>query len=485
MSAPTAILSLKLAIFLGLIAAYALYTCGSSIQSAYADGLWAENLPPTTLQGKEAQLFVRINPPVLTSATQQDAFMQFRLFDAKTGETFKWTTYYIEVTKGTASSDQSIVHDAFQAPDGLLTLKIQPSEGPLTIFGDQDQFLSAWVADPGGTINVRGPLLLDGGLYHFHIEIIGIDHPRGLLQNVTKFDSYLSVGDFSSQDIKYEGQNYNTTIISYYDKIQDFKFDPAKKTFDWEMPFDWNVSRIQQNNIFVHEEVRIPKSLRGIGDSPYYFATANGDVLTGRKLAIDPYSYGSEMTIHYLLNKNDILRMASKIGDSKIMTFSLAPASEVPVETTSEMVTDTGGLGVGVEWSPNPLNADSESTVKLHFSDAFSGSPLNADVQYSVMVLDDSGKLIYTKDNLTAKVGTDTQTIDFPSNKIYNFQVAVTGLMKEGQQVDETRNGVARGIVIVPEFPMSSASTFLVIATIVGILVILLRRSASIYGRIM
>lgn len=475
-----------------------------SIQKAYADGLTMENLPPTSLQGRQASLFVKVNPPILTTTSRQDAFMQFRLFDANNNQTFKWVTYNIEVTKGIAEAGTPIMQDFFQAPNGLLTLKIQPTPGPLTIFGNQDPYLNAWVADPGGTVNIRGPLLLDGGLYHFHITIFAIDNPRGILGTSKSFDSWLSVGDVSNENLPYNGQNYNATIISYYDKIQDFKFDPAKKTFTWAMPFDWNASRIQKNNIFVHEEVRIPKSLPGIGDSPYYNASANGELLAGRKLALDPYSFQSAMTLHYLLNKQDILEMASKVNNnsrsgggggssngninSSQMTFSLSPASQAPVQTTSEMVTDTGGIGVATEWSPSQLNAaPQQSTVKLRFSDAFTGTPLNSDVLYNLNIIDSTtGKTVYTKDNLTAKGGTDNQTINFPSNAKYNVQVAVKGLSKPGQQVDQTRNGVARGVVVVPEFPTISsvAITFLVLGAIIGTLAIATRGSFGISGGI-
>jgi hypothetical protein len=43
------------------------------------------------------------------------------------------------------------------------------------------------------------------------------------------------------------------------------------------MPFDWNTSRIEDTNIFVHEEVKIPKSLAGIGDTTSFTATVNGN----------------------------------------------------------------------------------------------------------------------------------------------------------------------------------------------------------------
>ncbi len=62
-----------------------------------------------------------------------------------------------------------------------------------------------------------------------------------------KFDSYLSVGDVYRNNIAdpSNGQKYNTTLISYYDKINNFKFDPNTKNITWQMPFDWNLSRIR------------------------------------------------------------------------------------------------------------------------------------------------------------------------------------------------------------------------------------------------
>ena len=119
-------------------------------------------------------------------------------------------TYEITVTLGTASStiQKPLLLDFFHAHNGLLTLHIEPTTGALTIYGkqaitgdliihgEQDPFLNSWVADPGGNILVRGPLLLQGGLYHIHVEIFTIDNDRSLFtpQQAPKFDAYLSVG---------------------------------------------------------------------------------------------------------------------------------------------------------------------------------------------------------------------------------------------------------------------------------------------------
>src|ERR671923_2424437 len=73
-------------------------------QKAYADGLTQENLPPASVGNRKASLFVKVNPPILTTDNRQDAYMQFRLFDANNNQTIQHVTYEITVTKGTSSS---------------------------------------------------------------------------------------------------------------------------------------------------------------------------------------------------------------------------------------------------------------------------------------------------------------------------------------------------------------------------------------------
>jgi hypothetical protein len=209
-------------------------------QKAYADGLTQENLPPASVGNRKASLFVKVNPPILTTDNRHDAYMQFRLFDANNNKTIQHVTYEITITRGTTtaavaatassspssiSSQKPLLLDFFHAHNGLLTVKILPSNGTLTVYGEQDLFLNAWVADPGGTINIKGPLLLDN------------DRNIFLPQNSPKFDSYLSVGDVYRNKWNYQNQIYNTTLISYYDKVNSLNFDPAKRSFSWTMPY--------------------------------------------------------------------------------------------------------------------------------------------------------------------------------------------------------------------------------------------------------
>lgn len=454
-------------------------------QKAFGDGLTSETFT-ATLGNRNAEMLVEVNPPILTDETRDEAYMLFRLYDANTNETIPYTTFFISVEKGIGEDAETIMSPTlFHTESGLLRLKVQPAQGELQIFGTQEQFLNAWVADPGGTVNIQGPLFLEGGLYYLRVEIFGVDNIRNIFtdENIPEFDSWLSVGDVFTQTVDYQGQSYDTTVISYYDRVRNFSFDGSNQQFTWSMPFDWNVSRIEDTNIFIHEEVKIPKSLAGIGDTTSFAATVNGNPISGRMLAVDPYSSQHELTLHYLINKNDIISMASEIPeDDSDMIFTLAPSTGQDAQTTGEILTDTGNVNVVLEWAPDQLNANTESTLTLSFYDGFSGERIGDDVNYNLRVLDNNGSQVYSQTGLVAEGGTGTQTIDFPANENYRMEVEVTGIARDGQSIDQTRNGIARGTVVVPEFPSGSLATAAAVTGISGsiIIIILLRRFVKI-----
>ena len=134
---------------------------------------------------------------LIKAQTGQNSYMQFRLFNAANNQTIQHVTYLITVTRGASTSkfQKPLLLDFFHAHNGLLTLHVEPNPGLITIYGEQDPFLNAWVADPGGDILIRGPLLLQGGLYHFHVEIFTVDNDRSLFipQQAPKFNSTIFV----------------------------------------------------------------------------------------------------------------------------------------------------------------------------------------------------------------------------------------------------------------------------------------------------
>jgi hypothetical protein len=454
-----------------------------SYQNAFGDGLTSETFS-ASLGDRNAEMLVEVNPPILTDETRDEAYILFRLYDANTNETIPFTTFFISIEKGIGEDAETIMPSTlFHTESGLLRLRVQPAEGELQIFGTQEQFLNAWVADPGGTVNIQGPLFLEGGIYHLKVEIFGVDNIRNIFadENIPRFDSWLSVGDVYTQTIEYQGQPYELTLISYYDRVGNFSFDASKQQLTWSMPFDWNMSRIEDTNIFVHEEVRIPKSLPGVGDTASFIATVNGNPISGRMITVDPYSSQQDLTLHYLINKNDILRMAGDIPNGNSgMTFTLAPATGQAAQTTGEIVTETGNVLVLLEWAPNQLNANAESSLTLSFHDDFSGQRIGDNVNYNLRILDNNGTQIFTQTGLVAEGGTDTQVIDFPANENYRMEVEVTGIGRDGESLDQTRNGIARGVVVVPEFPTGSIIPVAIVVGIMAGVIVVLRRLVKI-----
>ena len=419
------------------------------IQDALADGLFEENLPPASVGDREASLYTKINPPVLTSDSKKNAFFELRLFDAKTDETIQHVSYFITVEK----DGQLLMRDLFHSHQGSLKLKINPSNSKtVSVFGSTEPFLGGWTSETGD-ITINGPLLLEGGLYHFSIEIFGIDYDRNIFkpENAPRFDSWLSVGDVYRDDLIDEGKKYNVTVISYYDRIGNFTYMSNKNNLSWYMPFNWDLKRIQENNIFVHEEIKLPKILKKFSEANAFNALVNGNPLIGRSIALDPFTEEKNFIIHLLLNKADIIKIAKKMNntDSKIMTFNLSPAEQKVVETTSEVVSDRGGILVQFTWLDEILS-NQDTNLQLRFSDALSTKEIMGDVKYDIIVYDKSGNKIVTKQDLIAKNATDSQVIKFPSKGIYQMELNIKGITYPNVATpDETRNGIARGTVVV------------------------------------
>ena len=419
------------------------------IQNALADGLFEENLPPASVGDREASLYTKINPPILTSDSKQDAFFELRLFDANTDETIKFVSYFITVEK----DDQLLMRDLFHSSQGPLKLKINPSNSEtVSVFGSTEPFLGGWTSETGD-ITINGPLLLEGGLYHFGIEIFGIDNPRNIFkpENAPRFDSWLSVGDVYRDNVIDGGNKYNISLISYYDRIQDFKYNPDESNMSWIMPFNWDLKRIQDNNIFVHEEIKIPKTFTKFSETNSFKALVNGNPLIGRSIALDPFTEEKNFIVHLLLNKADIIKIAQKLNNTndKIMTFNLSPAEQKLVETTSEVVSDRGGILVQFTWM-DKIISNQDTNLQLRFSDALSTKEINGDIKYDIIVYDKSGNKIVTKLDLIAQNATDSQVIKFPSKGIYQMELNIKGIAyPDSTTPDETRNGIARGTVVV------------------------------------
>src|SRR5574340_1632400 len=146
-------------------------------QKAYGDGFTQENVQ-ASIGNRVITAFIKLNPPIITSDTSVDKTLQFRFFDANTNTTLNNVSFFINATKG----DKILMHDVFYTHSGYLTIKLQPggTVGQCTVYGDHDPVLGGWMSQTD-EINVVGPILTEGGLYHFHMEILALDYANTLV----------------------------------------------------------------------------------------------------------------------------------------------------------------------------------------------------------------------------------------------------------------------------------------------------------------
>jgi len=416
-------------------------------QKAYGDGFTQENVQ-ASIGNRVITTFVKLSPPIITSDNSGGKSIFLRFFDANTNTTINNVSFYLNVTKG----DKGLMYDLFYTHTGSITIHFLPGGdvGTWTVQGDKDPVLGGWMSQDDN-VNVIAPILTEGGLYHFNMALLALDYANTIIDqsNPPKFDSYLSVGDVSNQDVTYQNNPYNTTLISYYDKTTDFKFDEPAKQFSWKMPFDWDVSRFQDRPIFIHEELRVPKSLTAFSDTPTYTASAEGFGLTGRRVIVDPYTIGDYMIVHLFLNKPDLVNMAKTIPQgANSIEFKVAP-EQSNVQTSASMLTDFGGWHIKLGWNPTDLTANSQNNLNIVFLDSFTEQQVTGDVDYDVQILDKDQSVLWSKTDAIASQGSDTQTVNLSSNGIYSITVKVKSITTNGFP-DNSRIGMARGNIVIP-----------------------------------
>jgi len=409
------------------------------VPSAHGDGLTQENLPPASFGNRQAALFIKISPPILTKDTVGDTYLQLKLFDSKTGQTVPHTSYFVEAWK----DEKLLLRSNFHAHSGDLTLKIKPTKvdvNNVVIYGDQlEELPNTWTAF-GDKIDVLAPVLLESGLYHFRITITGIDFDRNIFaeKDYKSFDSWLSVGDISNEKIVFGGKTYDASVISYYDLIQDFKFDSTKKAISFSMPFNWDTKRIEGQQIFVHQEVRVPKTFKEFTDTTAYEGKVNGAPTVGRMLILDPYSIEGTSILHFLINKEDILKIAKTVpAGTKTMDFVVSPAVAIPKNTYD--VKFSSGATAKISFDSNLGASD---TIPLHFTFFDKNGQILKYVRYIYAIDDGSGKTLLTnlgpdlnKIGIFSTEGIDVQDFKFPKEGNY---VVHLGIISHG--LDEETN---------------------------------------------
>jgi hypothetical protein len=106
------------------------------------------------------------------------------------------------------------------------------------------------------------------------------------------------------------------------------------------MPFDWNITRLENNQIMVHQEVFIPKPSELSAKS--YVGTIN-DIEVTKNLMVDP-SNSTKNVVHFMLPKPAVMQIAEEVNNNGqaaasngLMEFTLAPSTNITSSSMADM----------------------------------------------------------------------------------------------------------------------------------------------------
>jgi hypothetical protein len=271
----------------------------------------------------KVSLCVGILPIVLKDGSANNFSMRLELYDYVNKGIFPNATYGISVVKNEydqSLKDMPILSGIFNTRNGLFTIYIN-SSGKQKLDNSKDEEALAKLNSSirADSINLTLPFKLKSGQYEVR-SVVNVQNRQPLF-----FDSVLQVGDIESRDIFYNKKMYNITAVSYYDKINDFIFDTNKRTISWKIPFDYNLTRIDEGKVSVHEEVIIPNSFLELTDTKNFNMTMNDIYFNSSLFKVDPYTYQDKTIIHYVPDTNtlfDISHNSSNVNN-RIMKFVL------------------------------------------------------------------------------------------------------------------------------------------------------------------
>jgi hypothetical protein len=340
---------IAIAIFIILIPIFASTVIITTKQSAFADGLTQEQLS-ASLGSRKADLLIKMNPPVVTTETLsqgQKPTVQLRLFDSKTNQSFNHVTYYVIIEK----DGKRLLSNMFHDHNGDLILQVNPvnatgkaaAANTTSISGGEpDPLLDILTASKNNPITVSGPIFVRGGLYHFIVRIETVDSDYSMLPNNQEpiYDSWLSIGNTINKQIAIDGKQIPIKIISYYDKLSNFGFDNKNMQIKFDMPFNWNVSRINNTSIFVHQEVTVPKA-NAFTARGSFVGKVNG-IDISKDVMVDNTNPQRDV-IHVMIPKNNLVQLADQVNkdgqaSTGLMKFTLQPGGmSMPMSSMGSM----------------------------------------------------------------------------------------------------------------------------------------------------
>jgi len=469
-----------------IITIIGIFTVSTILPDAFGHGLGGDQAPPISFGDMEVTVRVQLSPSDITVGEISSANMQVRFFDTLTDLNLDQVTYRIEIWQ----SGELLARNLFYDVDGRLDVKIKPKFGcdeidliKCTTYGGSEHVsapLALYVQGPACTDDnldfcarptISGPIFVKGGLYNIKVDIEAATSPRTLLAKLLTYETFVSVAQEQNFFIKIANAEEIPVIIkTYYDDVDNFKFDQSDNSISFDMPFNWNPDYVDLVQV-VHEEVRIPKSFAPYAEGKQFKGYVNGIEIDQRALLNDPYSYEDTNIVHFLITKNELLKINDALGpdnyDNKKMDLKLVPLGEVSKSSTEFWLVDDPinqnkvPTTVNISWDGS-FGAGDKIPFEITFFDE--NRDLIRDIRYAISFIDENDQELERlsgddpiNPGIIATEGIDVQKIRVPSQGQYRIDILVYGT---GLDYNAKYAGIGSGIIeIGPSLPKTTPPT--------------------------
>jgi len=315
-------------------------------------------LPPLNLEDTPLSLHVEFKPSMTKSNIDEKRSLIFNLIDFDKNITYVPNLYNITILKSELNNgkvtETVFLNGLFISKNGTLILEFDSNEtknmnnnnhyvidrGPdEEEHNQQKQVISA---DENGIILIDRPKL-DSGMYRLKVNV-ALPDPADLNENLyLKFDSYLSLGNIL--DLVIGNPHNKITILSFNDKIVNYAYDQQSKKISFEIPFKYNMTRIEEGFIYLHMEVKIPDTFNELFKAKEYWSTINNidhEKISSASVSVDRFSNSSNVMVHFILDSNSLFKLTKERekdqtneGSEMTLRFSLQPKNTTKILTGS------------------------------------------------------------------------------------------------------------------------------------------------------
>lgn len=331
-----------------------------AINPAFGHGIGGETLP-VSIGNKDATLFVGVQPSVF-DPTNNESYLTIKLTDGKTEAVIEHVTFTMELTK----DGKQIFKEKFHDDLGNLNIKVISKEsGHIKIDGDMESTSGSWTRKLFSPLTMEGPIFTSGGLYKFHIEIIGIDSDQNIIAKPPSLNGAISIAEKTNHPVTgIDQKKYDIGVTSYYDRISNFTFDTKNSMVSFDMPFDWSRQNVNQTSV-VHHEIHIPKTFAEMLVTKYD-ATVNDIPLKESSVTIDDYSEDARV-VHLVINQKDLLEMTK--SNEQQMRFTVMPSKNIQFPLKAN--TGNAQFEVGLSWDPPVIYPGQNVNFYIDFNELF------------------------------------------------------------------------------------------------------------------